>query len=400
MLSRRDLIVLGSRLLGLAGSAWASGGAGEAWPADAADDWLRTAVRARYWTSTRIAPGDCRACHSGARDHSKIPPHDPSAVRCLLCAQGCTIRPGERGRCRARVNVGGELRALTYGRPVVTHVDPIEKKPFYHFLPGSSALSFGSSGCPLRCRFCQNWELSQSAAGDLPAAFMPPVDVVRSAGERHAPVIAFTYNEPTTFAEYLIDVARAASSRGIRSVMVSCGLMTEAPLTDMCATLAAIKIDLKGFSDQFYRTVCNGELKPVLRSIAQVRRSGTHLEIVNIVVPTLNDSDRALQDLARWVVRELGPDVPLHFSRFFPEYQLVNLPPTPVATLERAREIAMAAGVRYAYVGNVPGHAGNHTYCPRCRKVVVRRESFLLADNNVRNGRCGFCQHPIAGVWS
>ena len=360
---------------------------------------MRTAIRARYWTSPALAGANCSACHQPA------PPggthaHDPALIRCLLCAQGCTLRPGERGRCRARMNVQGELRALSYGRPIAVHVDPIEKKPFYHFLPGASAYSFGSSGCPLRCKFCQNWELSQSTPGDLPAAYTAPAALVRTAAARRSPVIAFTYNEPTTFAEYLLDVAREARGQGLRSVLVSCGLMNEKPLADMCSSLAAIKVDLKGFSEDFYRKVCGAELKPVLRSIRQVAKSGTHLEIVNLVVPTLNDSDAALQGLVKWVAGELGPDVPLHFTRFHPNYQLLNLPPTPVATLERARAMALAAGIRYAYVGNVPGHKGNHTFCPGCRKAVIRRENFFLTEMNVRNGKCAFCQHPIAGVFS
>ena len=393
MLSRRALLVAAARALPAAAvvpaaSLFAAG-----------DDWTRSAVRARFWTSVALAGKDCRACHEASVPLNAAHAHDPSTVRCLLCAQSCTIKAGERGRCRARINIKGELRSLTYGRPVAVHVDPIEKKPFYHFLPGSEALSFGSSGCPLRCKFCQNWELSQSTPGDLPATFTPPADVVRAASDRRTPIIAFTYNEPTTFAEYLLDVAKDGRARGVRSVLVSCGLMTEAPLKEMCAALSAIKIDLKGFSEEFYRNVCGAELKPVLRSIAQVAKSGTHLEIVNLVVPTLNDSDQSLQGLTRWVASELGPDVPVHFTRFHPDYQLLNLPPTPVATLERARDMAMAAGIRYAYVGNVPGHAGNHTYCPSCRKVVVKRDNFFVTEMKVKKGKCGYCGSAIAGVW-
>jgi pyruvate formate lyase activating enzyme len=296
--------------------------------------------------------------------------------------------------------VGGELRSLVYGRPLSIQVDPIEKKPFYHFLPGASALSFGTSGCPLRCRFCQNWELSQSSPGDFDAPFTLPVDLAARAAGRRAPVVAFTYNEPTVFAEYLLDVAAAARARGIRSVMVSCGFANEAPLADVCRAVSAIKIDLKGFSASFYRDVCGAELQPVLRSIRQVAKSGRHLEIVNLVVPTLNDSEPSLTALASWVAGELGPDVPLHFTRFHPDYQLLNLPPTPVATLERARDIAMAKGIRYAYVGNVPGHPGNHTYCPGCRKVVIARENFFVTGMHLADGACASCKRPVAGVWS
>ena len=298
------------------------------------------------------------------------------------------------------MNVGGELRSLVYGRPVAVHVDPIEKKPFYHFLPGSTAYSLGTVGCPLHCKFCQNWEISQAKPGDYDAGVTTPGAVVDAAARRGTPVVAFTYNEPTVFVEYALDIAAAARARGLRSVLVSCGFMNERPLADLCLALDAIKIDLKGFSDDFYRTVSGAALAPVLRSITQVRRAGRHLEIVNLVVPTLNDSEASLRGLAEWVMGELGPDVPVHFTRFHPDYQLRNLPPTPVETLERARDIAMARGIHYAYVGNVPGHPGNHTYCPRCRARVIARQDFFVLESKLVNGRCAACGYAIAGVWS
>jgi pyruvate formate lyase activating enzyme len=212
-------------------------------------------------------------------------------------------------------------------------------------------------------------------------------------------VIAFTYNEPTVFTEYLVDIARLARPRGLRSALVSCGFMNEAPLAEMCEVLDAIKIDLKGFSKEFYREVSGAELQPVLRSIRQVAKSGTHLELVNLVVPTLNDSPVMLTELAKWVAGEVGPDVPVHFTRFHPDYQLRNLPPTPVATLEKARETALQQGIRYAYVGNVPGHPGNHTYCPGCGATVIERRGFLVTAIKLDQGRCAACGTAIAGVW-
>jgi pyruvate formate lyase activating enzyme len=283
---------------------------------------------------------------------------------------------------------------------VSVHVDPIEKKPFFHFLPGVTALSFGTAGCPLRCQFCQNWELSQSAPEDHDVEFVAPARIAESATAQATPVIAFTYDEPTVFTEYLLDVAAAARPRGVRSVLVSCGFMNEAPLTEMCDALAAIKIDLKGFSEDFYHQVSGAALAPVLRSIKQIRKRGVHLEIVNLVIPTLNDAEPLLTGLADWLMSELGPEVPIHFTRFHPDYKLLNLPPTPVATLERARDIAMAKGIQYVYVGNVPGHPGNDTYCPQCRQVVIRRTGFFVVENRIANGRCRNCQHKIAGVWS
>lgn len=372
------------------------------------DDLLRESPAARYWTSAKTAAtagvtgaAGCLACHApqdiAGRGHFEH--QAPDTIKCLLCAQGCLIPEGRRGKCGVRHNQGGELRSLSYGRPAAVHVDPIEKKPFYHFLPGRLALSLGTVGCALHCRFCQNWELSQGRPEDRRQRFMPPEAVVEAASGRQAPIIAFTYNEPTVFTEYLIDIAQLARQQGVRSVLVSCGYMNEAPLADMCACLDAIKIDLKGFSPQFYRRVCDAELEPVLRSIKQIGRSGVHQELVNLVVPTLNDSQAMLEDLCRWVAGELGCDVPVHFTRFHPDFQLLHLPPTPVATLEQARELAAKHGLRYAYVGNVPGHPGDHTYCPACGEVVIRRRGFLVEANRLQEGKCGQCGAAIAGIW-
>lgn len=355
---------------------------------------------ARYWVSTLNVEGHCLDCHTAEEIAGDLyHHHDDLTVKCLLCAQTCMIADQERGKCRSRMNVSGELRSLVYGRPITIHIDPIEKKPFYHFLPGSQAYSLATSGCPLHCRFCQNWEISQIRPEDYDVSYTPPSNIVQGAIQRHAPVIAFTYNEPTVFVEYLTDIARAAREEDIRSVLISCGFMNEAPLSEMCSVLDAIKIDLKGFSEDFYHKVCSAELKPVLRSIKQVAKSGTHLEIVNLVVPTLNDSDEMMGGLCDWVMGELGPDVPVHFTRFHPDYQLLNLSPTPVETLERARNTALAKGMHYPYVGNVPGHAGNHTYCPHCGKIVIERSGFFITAMHLKNGRCEYCDEPIAGVW-
>jgi pyruvate formate lyase activating enzyme len=366
-------------------------------------DLIRAAPTARFWVSTTTAKkiADCRACHpTGELPADLGVEHAEKLVQCQLCAQDCRIEEGERGICRARMNVGGELKTLVYGRPITVHVDPIEKKPFYHFLPGAAAFSMATSGCPLRCKFCQNWEISQARPEDYGSEPVAPRRVAEAAVERQAPVIAFTYNEPTVFTEYLLDIARAGRGRGRRSVLVSCGFMNEAPLAAMCEALDAIKIDLKGYSEEFYHRVCGAELKPVLRSIKQVAASGTHLELVNLVVPTLNDSPQMLAELAKWVVGEVGPDVPVHFTRFHPDYQLRHLPPTPVTTLERAREAAMKAGMHYAFVGNVPGHPGNHTYCPRCGKIVIERHGFFVIDSHIKKHSCAECGARIAGVWS
>jgi len=376
---------------------WMNGGS----ETDYRQQLYKSAPLARYWLSTDSKNVDCLKCHVSPSELKGMTQFDHSerVVKCLLCAQGCVIKENEPGKCRARVNVGGELRSLVYGRPIAIHVDPIEKKPFYHFLPGSQAYSLATAGCPLSCQFCQNWEISQAKPEDYSVDFIPPDGIVDGARSQSVPIIAFTYNEPTVFIEYLTDIARAAKKNNIRSVLVSCGFMNEEPLQEMCEVLDAIKIDLKGFSEDFYHKVCSAELKPVLRSIKQVSKSKVHLEIVNLVVPTLNDSDEMLNSLAKWIMEEVGPDVPIHFTRFHPDYRLLNLPPTPISTLQRAREIAMSKGIHYAFVGNVPGDPGNETYCPSCGKVIIRRNGFFVMENHIKNGRCEYCGREISGVW-
>ena len=408
MISRRRLLLAAARAAPVAGCTggiladpalrYFSAPSGRAGGKDSLEDLIRTAPRARFWVST--ADSDCRKCHD-PKERLTGTPHKgaPPIIKCQLCAQGCTIRVSERGKCRQRINVNGELRTLSYGHPVTVHIDPIEKKPFYHFLPGSAAYSLATTGCPLSCKFCQNWEISQARPEDYESRFVQPADVAGAAASRDVPVIAFTYNEPTVFTEYLTDIARVARKRGTRCVMISCGFMNAEPLKEMCDVLAAIKIDLKGFDEEFYRSVCSAELRPVLRSIKQIAASGIHLEIVNLVVPTLNDSEKMVRALVDWVAGELGSDVPVHFTRFHPDYQLLNLPPTPVATLEHARDLAMARGLRYAFVGNVPDHPGNHTYCPNCGKAVIRRSAIFLVENSLKNGHCKFCGTAIAGTW-
>ncbi|MBP1595679.1 MAG: AmmeMemoRadiSam system radical enzyme [Acidobacteria bacterium] len=409
MISRRQLLIAAARIAPIASAGLAL--SPRRWPVllPGEDDGfepgqiaelVRAAPRARYWVST--AAGDCLACHTPKDDISDRRHHDADkspAVRCLLCARSCTIAEGERGMCRARMNVKGELRSLVYGRPIATQVDPIEKKPFYHFLPGADAFSLATSGCPLRCKFCQNWQISQARPEDYSTPFVPPAEIVRSAVSRSSAVIAFTYNEPTVFTEYMVDIARLARKQKRRCVLISCGFMNPQPLAEMCDVLDAIKIDLKGFDESFYRSVCGAEMGPVLRTIRNIAKSRVHLEIVNLVVPTLNDSDKMLRALVDWVMGELGPDVPVHFTSFHPDYQLLNLPPTPVRTLERAREFALDKGIRYCFVGNTPDHPGNHTYCPECKKVVIRRSSFFVLENNIKDGHCKFCGRAIAGVW-
>jgi len=353
--------------------------------------------RSRWWErSPEDAPAEPPSVWSvEARYYTRFATH----VRCHLCPNRCIIAEGERGHCRVRENRGGRLYSMVYGNPGARQVDPIEKKPFYHFLPSAAAFSIATAGCNLRCLYCQNWTISQVRPEDIRHTDLPPAEVVRHAKNAGASVIAYTYSEPTAFYEYMLATGRLAREEGIGNVVVSNGYINQDPLRELCRVVDAIKIDLKAYDAGFYRRVCGGELEPVLRSIQTIHDMGVHLEIVNLVVPTLNDDLEQLRALARWVAREVSPDVPLHFSRFYPMYKLTNLPSTPVETLERARDIALEEGVRFVYVGNVPGHEGNHTDCPACGRRLVTRMGYGVMEYNIESGTCTYCGQPIPGVW-
>ena len=298
-----------------------------------------------------------------------------------------------------RENRGGKLYTFVYGNPCAVHVDPIEKKPFFHFLPGTIAFSLATAGCNLRCQYCQNYTISQHSPEEIANYDAPPEAIVATTNQNGAPTIAYTYSEPIIFYEYMLDTARLARRAGLRNVVISAGYINPDPLRELCRAVDAIKIDLKGFNEDFYRQVCSGTLEPVLETIRIIHEMGVHLEIVNLVVPTLNDDLAELQELANWVLETLGPDVPLHFSRFHPDYQLLNLPPTPVETLEAARQAALDVGLHYVYLGNVPGHEGNHTYCPNCGRMIIQRAGMATVAIDIVDGRCGYCGTPIPGVW-
>jgi pyruvate formate lyase activating enzyme len=361
-------------------------------------------VEARYYASfSGEGALNCADCHGTVEEPLPVSychiPHTGTYVQCNLCPHHCIIAAGERGTCRVRENRGGRLYSMVYGNPCAVHVDPIEKKPFYHFLPTVAAFSLATAGCSLRCLYCQNWDISQVPPEQTQNADLPPADVVYYARQQQAPVIAYTYSEPLVFYEYMLDTARLARERGLYNVVISAGFINPEPLRELCQAVDAIKIDLKGYDEDFYREVCEAELGPVLEAIRTVYESGIHLEIVNLVVPTLNDSLEQLRALAQWVARDLSPDVPLHFSRFHPQYKLTNLPPTPVETLDRAREVALEEGVRFVYVGNAPGHPGRHTYCPACGEILIARQGFAVPEYHLQDGVCAYCGEPIPGVW-
>jgi len=321
-------------------------------------------------------------------------------VECELCPQGCSVADLERGTCGVRENRAGTYVTLVHSLACSVHVDPVEKKPLFHVLPGEQAFSFAAAGCNVECKFCQNWEISQFRPEQVRNIYLPPQSLAEAAKRSGAKLTAATYSEPVVFWEYVRDVAVAANQAGLRPTVVSNGYIKEKPLKDVLPLLAAIKVDLKSFRETFYQEQVRGHLEPVLKSLELIRASGTWLEIVVLLVPTLNDSAEEVRDLSRWVKAHLGAEVPVHFTRFHPTYRLTNLPPTPVATLERAWQVARAEGLEYVYLGNVPGHPGENTVCPRCQRVLVKRVGYLIESNNLKDGKCPDCGRGIPGVWS
>jgi pyruvate formate lyase activating enzyme len=324
---------------------------------------------------------------------------DHGRVGCRLCPRNCVIADGRRGACRVRENRGGTLYTLSWGKPCAIHTDPIEKKPFYHFLPGTTALSLSTVGCNMTCLFCQNWQISQSSPEDNPSETVNPGFFPRKAVQSGASSIAFTYGEPVVFIEYAMDIAEAAKASGIRSVAVSNGYIESEALKALCSSVDAIKVDLKAFEDGYYTKICGGKLDPVLRSLVDIRSRGVWLEIVYLMVPTLNDDPDSISRMASWIMSELGPDVPVHFSRFLPAYRLPDLPPTPVSSLVAARQICLGSGMHYVYIGNVAGHEADSTYCRSCSRMIIERFGYEIRSMEMDGDRCRFCGEVQPGVW-
>ena len=321
------------------------------------------------------------------------------SVHCELCPRRCLVQDGLHGYCRVRENRGGKYYTLVYGQACATNLDPIEKKPFFHVYPGTKAFSIATVGCNIHCKFCQNFDISQASPEDIPVPYRSPEDIAEMAVNRGAKTLAFTYSEPTIFYEYMVDCAQAAKGRGVESVVVTNGWINEAPQKALFPVVKAIKIDLKAFTQSFYGRICDGSLQPVLDTLKRLSQSGVWYEIVNLVIPTLNDNSQDLQRLAAWIVKELGPNVPVHFTRYTPMYRLKNLPPTPGETLLNARAIAMNEGCHFVYCGNQPGMEGENTFCPACKKAVIKRYGFRATENNLTAGKCKFCGTVIPGVW-
>ena len=344
-------------------------------------------------------------------------------VQCKVCPNNCILAPGDRSHCRNKVNRDGTLYTMAYANPCTFHVDPVEKKPLFHFHPGSRTFSLAVSGCVFRCLNCQNWEISQKkpeetkdprgpafrfrpplprevTTEDIARLTLVPEDAVAVAAALRCPAIAYTYSEPTAYYEYTLDTCRAARAAGLKNIVVTCGSIEERPLRELAAWVDAAHVDLKGFSESTYHRLNSGKLAPILRTLKIYQELGVWFEVINLVVPTYTDNLDQIRRMCDWLVANLGPDRPLHFSRFFPQHKLDQLEPTPVDILLRAQDAARAAGLRYVYVGNVPELRGTEsTICPNCRRVVVERNIYAVTRNDIVGGQCRFCGTPIAGVW-
>ncbi len=320
-------------------------------------------------------------------------------TQCLICPNRCTLSPGDRSVCRSKVNLEGTLYTLAYGNPCAVHNDPVEKKPLYHFRPQTKVFSLATTGCNFRCLNCQNWEISQARPEDVRFFELFPAEAVDAAAARGSVAIAYTYSEAITYYEYMRDTARLARARGLQNLLISNGYINREALEDLCDVLDGANINLKAFSDGIYRKLNGGTLQPVLETFKTLHRRGVHFEITTLVVPGYVDDDGMTRAMCDWILEELGPNHPLHFTRFVPRYKLNRLPPTPVSTLERCREIALKAGLHYVYVGNVPLHDANHTYCHQCGRRVVERLGYHIPAYHLKDGCCKFCGTAIPGRW-
>ncbi len=320
-------------------------------------------------------------------------------VQCLLCPFKCKMKKGERGICQVRMNANGKLISLVYGRPCTLHVDPIEKKPIFHLFPGSRAFSLATFGCNLGCKFCQNWQLSQTAPEEGKNYDAPPEKIIALAGKNRCRSIAYTYSEPIVYYEYTYDTSVMARQKGIKNILVTAGFINPKPMRKLAKVIDAANVDLKGFTDDYYRDICHGALKPVLKTLQICVEENVILEITNLVVPTLNDDLKVIRKMVKWIIKNLGENIPLHFSRFSPMYKLKNLPPTPVETLVNARKTALDEGLKFVYIGNVYVKDGETTFCPKCGKKLIERYGYTIMKNRMKSNNCPYCNTRVYGLW-
>lgn len=322
-----------------------------------------------------------------------------NSVQCGICFRKCIIKDKTRGFCRNKENIEGTLYNIVHSKPSSIQIDPIEKEPQLHMLPGTQILCFGTAGCNFRCQHCQNWQLSQRSIEEMTYFDLPPQGVIDMALEKGIPTVSFTYNDPISFYEYVYDIARLAKQKGLKILWHSNGSLNPEPLKELLRYTDAVTIDLKGFSKRAYNN-SQAELEPVLEALKIMKEEGVWIELVNLVIPTINDYPEEIRDMCQWIKANLGPDVPLHFSRFYPSYKLKNLPPTPKETLEEAYKIAKNTGLNYVTIGNMPGHKYNSTFCPNCGKRLIHRMHFAVLGNDVKEGKCKACGHKIPGIWT
>lgn len=321
-----------------------------------------------------------------------------SLVKCELCPHKCVIKEGGRGICRVRENRKGILYSLVYGRLCSASAESILKKPLYHFLPGTNAYSIATAGCNLRCKHCQNYEISQAMPEDIPNLNFTPKVVVENAIKSNCKSIAYTFTEPTIFYEMMLDIAKLAKKKGLKNVIVSNGFINPEPLKELCKYIDAANIDLKAFTEKFYKEICEARLQPILKAIEILHENKVWVELTNLIIPTLNDKETEIKKLVKWVAK-LDKNMPLHFSAFYPMYKLTNIEPTPSETLKKARKIALKAGLKYVYTGNIEDEEGSTTFCPKCKKPVIIRQGYYVFRNNLQDGKCKFCNEKIDGVW-
>lgn len=320
-------------------------------------------------------------------------------VSCLLCPKECILAPGERSLCRVRENRNGVGYTLAYGNPALVQEDPVERKPFFHVLPSSRVLSIATAGCNLSCHFCEVWDMALVKPEEIHSYQLPPEKVVAHALASRVRAVSYAFGEPVAFYEYLTDIATLAKEAGLLNLAHTAGYIQPEPLRQLCRSLDAVNVDLKSFDPVFYRKVVGGELAPVLGSLKIMRQAGIHLELTNIVIPTLNDDMVLIREMCRWIVAELGSDIPLHFARFYPLHKLATLPQTPVSTLEHARNTALEVGLKFVYIAKVIGHEGENTFCPVCGRLVIKRVGFIVGGLELQNGACKNCGAAVAGIW-